>query len=127
MSTTRQVSGIADAGTWDRARAADRVVLDAGDRVRRRIVLTTEKGKRLLLDFPEPMMLRDGDGLVLDDGSEDPVVREQRGRLLAAASSRGVRVETVETDAPSEVARYASLLLSGTYASRYLRLGLVEE
>jgi urease accessory protein len=24
---------------------------------------------KLLLDFPEPMMLRDGDGLVLDDGS----------------------------------------------------------
>jgi len=65
----RNVSGIADAGTWDRARAVDRVVLDADDRVRRRIVLTTEKGIKLLLDFPEPMMLRDGDGLVLDDGS----------------------------------------------------------
>ena len=47
--------------------------------------------------------------LVLDDGAEDPVVREQRGRLLAAAASRGVRVETVATDAASEVARYASL------------------
>ena len=65
--------------------------------------------------------------LVLDDGSEDPVVREQRGRLLAAAASRGVRVETVSTDAPAEVARYASLLLSGTYGAEYLRLGLVEE
>ena len=65
--------------------------------------------------------------LLLDDGSEEPVVREQRGRLLAAASSRGVRVENVSTDAPSEVARYASLLLSGTYAAEYLRLGLVEE
>ena len=63
------VSGIADAGTWDRTRTVDRVVLDAGDRVRRRIVLTTEKGMRLLLDFPEPVMLRDSDGLVLDDGS----------------------------------------------------------
>lgn len=65
----RHVGGIADAGTWDRARAVDRVVLDAGDRQRRRIVLTTEKGTRLLLDFAEPMMLRDGDGLVLEDGS----------------------------------------------------------
>jgi hypothetical protein len=65
--------------------------------------------------------------LVLDDGSEDPVVREHRGRLLAAAASRGVHVETVSTDAPSEVARYASLLLSGTYGAEYLRVGLVEE
>lgn len=65
--------------------------------------------------------------LVLDDGAEDPVVREQRGRLKAAAAARGVRVETVTTEAPSEVARYASLLLSGTYASEYLRLGLVDD
>jgi urease accessory protein len=65
----RHVGGIADAGTWDRARAVDRVVLDADDRLRRRIVLTTERGMRLLLDFAEPMMLRDGDGLVLDDGT----------------------------------------------------------
>ncbi|MEI5672381.1 MULTISPECIES: SIS domain-containing protein [unclassified Nocardioides] len=65
--------------------------------------------------------------LVLDDGAEDPVVREQRGRLQATATSRGVRVETVTTEAPSEVARYASLLLTGTYASEYLRLGLVED
>jgi len=65
--------------------------------------------------------------LVLDDGAEDPVVREQRGRLLAAAEARGVRVETVTTEASTEVARYASLLLSGTYAAEYLRLGLVED
>jgi urease accessory protein len=69
MTQVRSVSGIADAGTWDRARAIDRVVLDADDRLRRRIVLTTERGEKLLLDFAEPMMLRDGDGLVLDDGS----------------------------------------------------------
>jgi urease accessory protein len=65
----RHVGGIADAGTWDAGRAVDRVVLDADDRLRRRIVLTTEKGAELLLDFPQPMMLRDGDGLVLEDGS----------------------------------------------------------
>lgn len=65
--------------------------------------------------------------LVLDDGAEEPIVREQKGRLQAAAASRGVRVETVSTDAPTEVARYASLLLSGTYAAAYLGIGLVEE
>jgi Bacterial phospho-glucose isomerase C-terminal SIS domain len=65
--------------------------------------------------------------LVLDDGADDPVVREHRGRLQAAAAARGVRVEVVTTDAPTEVARYASLLLSGTYAAEYLRIGLVED
>jgi hypothetical protein len=65
--------------------------------------------------------------LVLDDGVEDPVVREHRGRLQAAAAGRGVRVETLTAEAPTEVARYASLMLSGTYAAEYLRLGLVED
>jgi len=81
----RHVSGIADAGTWDRGRAVDRVVLDAGDRVRRRIVLTTEKGSKLLLDFPEPMMLRDGDGLVLDDGSMVVVAGQAEALIEIAA------------------------------------------
>jgi hypothetical protein len=64
--------------------------------------------------------------LVLDDGNEDAIVREERGRLRAAASSRGVRVETLTTDAPTEIARYASLLLSGRYAAEYLGLGITE-
>jgi hypothetical protein len=73
-----------------------------------------------------------GDGrrpvlIVLDDGADDPVVREQRGRLQEAARSRGVRVEEVTTEADGEVARYASLLLNGTYAAEYLRLGLVDD
>ncbi|MBA2956350.1 hypothetical protein GON03_18580 [Nocardioides sp. MAH-18] len=65
--------------------------------------------------------------LVLDDGTDDPLVREQRARLVGAADERGVRVEVVTTDATTEVARYASLLLSGTYAAEYLRIGLVED
>jgi hypothetical protein len=54
-------------------------------------------------------------------------VREQRGRLQAAAATRGVRTETLTTEAETEVARYASLMLQGTYAAEYLRLGLVDE
>lgn len=64
--------------------------------------------------------------VILEDGADDPVVREHRGRLLAAAASRGVRSETITTDASTEVARYASLMLQGTYAAEYLRLGLVD-
>jgi urease accessory protein len=63
-----RVAAIKPAGNWDNAAAIDRVVLDAGDRNRRRIVLTGENGTQVLLDFAKPVSLRDGDGLVLDDG-----------------------------------------------------------
>ena len=65
----RRVVSINSAGSWSSATARDRVVLDAGDRNRRRIVLTGEKGTPFMLDFAAPVSLHDGDGLVLDDGS----------------------------------------------------------
>lgn len=65
--------------------------------------------------------------LVFDDGADDPIVREDRGRLQAAAAEHGVRVETLTSEAGTEVGRYASLVLSGRYAAEYLRLGLIEE
>ena len=65
----KRVSTIALGGKWPIASATDRVVLDAGDRQRRRAVLTGEKGTTFLIDFDKPTMLHDGDGLVLDDGS----------------------------------------------------------
>ncbi len=65
--------------------------------------------------------------VVLDDGADDPVGREQRDRLVATAEERRLRVEHLRSDAQGDVARYASLLLSGTYASEYLALGLVED
>jgi urease accessory protein len=65
----RRVSHIMRADDWDASAAADRVVLDAGDRARRRIVLRGQKGTEFLLDFEKPVRLRDGDGLVLDDGA----------------------------------------------------------
>jgi urease accessory protein len=64
-----RASEIKRAGAWDAALAADRVVLDAGDRHLRRVVLTGERGLRFLVDLPQPVQLRDGDALVLDDGS----------------------------------------------------------
>jgi urease accessory protein len=64
-----RVTAVKPAGQWNVSAAADRVVLDAGDRNRRRIVLKAEKGTELMLDFEKPVALRDGDGLALDDGS----------------------------------------------------------
>ena len=69
MSVQRRVFTIRPAGSFAAADAIDRVVLDADDRQRRRIVLAGEKGTKLLLDFERPVTLRDGDGLVLEDGS----------------------------------------------------------
>jgi urease accessory protein len=65
----RRVSEIKSSGAWNDSGAIDRVILDADDRQRRRIVLTGESGTELLLDLAKPVSLRDGDGLLLDDGS----------------------------------------------------------
>ena len=64
----RRASVIKRVGEWDAA-AIDRVVLDAGDRQRRRMVLTGEQGTVFLLDLAKPETLHDGDALVLDDGA----------------------------------------------------------
>ncbi|SFB75359.1 phospho-glucose isomerase C-terminal SIS domain-containing protein [Nocardioides terrae] len=82
--------------------------------------------------FDDPFDGGDGAGprpvlVVLDDGADDPVRHEQRSTLTRAADERGVRVEVIAAEASSEVARYAELLLSGTYAAEYLRIGLVED
>ena len=65
----RRVREVRAAALWNAAAARDRVVLDANDRNRRRIVLAGERGTAFMLDFSAPVSLRDGDGLVLDDGS----------------------------------------------------------
>lgn len=81
--------------------------------------------------FADPIADGTGDRrpvlVMLDDGVDDPVVRDQRQRLEDAARSQDVRIEHVSSEAAGEVARYASLLLSGTYAAEYLRLGLVAD
>jgi urease accessory protein len=46
----------------------DRVVLDHGDRHRRRVAMRGAGGLGFLLDLPEPTVLEDGDALVLQDG-----------------------------------------------------------
>ena len=63
------------------------VVLDAGERHRRRIVLTGERGTIFLLDLPQAVALRDGDGLVLDDGSVIRVTGKPEPLVEIAAAS----------------------------------------
>src|ERR1051325_2226431 len=59
---------VAKAGTWPEGEARDRIVLDFDERYRRRKVLLAEGGLQFLLDLPEAVALRDGDGLALEGG-----------------------------------------------------------
>ena len=81
--------------------------------------------------FDDPFADGEGDVrpmlLIFDDGTVDPVVREDHERLRGAAAEHGVRTEVVTTEADTEIARYASLVLNGRYAAEYLRLGLVTD
>ena len=70
----KRASQVVRAGAWRTADAVDRVVLDADERHRRRMVLAGEGGMKFLLDLAEVTGLRDGDGLVLDDGTVVAVI-----------------------------------------------------
>jgi urease accessory protein len=65
----RRASSICRADFVSESLVVDRVVLDADERHRRRITLTGEGGTTFLLDLPHATALRDGDGLVLEDGA----------------------------------------------------------
>ena len=79
---------VKSANTWDHAQAVDRVVLDADERHRRRVVLKGESGMIFMLDLPRPVMLKDGDGLVLEDSTMVQVVgRPETLVAITAASS----------------------------------------
>lgn len=87
----RRSIAVKPVGAWSAREAIDRVILDADDRQRRRIVLTGESGTTFLLDLERPISLRNGDGLVLDDGA----VVEVRGApepLIEVAGPRAVDV-----------------------------------
>jgi urease accessory protein len=56
------------AGSWDTTREVDRVLIDYDRRFRRRIVLTTLLGAEVLIDLPQAIRLRDGDGLLVENG-----------------------------------------------------------
>ena len=90
IRAVRRTQQVLRAGTWRAADAIDRVVLDADERYRRRIVLTGEGGLRFLLDFAEAKPLRDGDGLLLDDGATVAVVAKPELLVeIAAGASDG--------------------------------------
>jgi len=85
----QRATKIRAAGSFDASSAVDRVVLDADERHRRRIVLTGECGTKFLLDLDHAVALREGDGLVLEAGAivtvagkPEPLVEIEAGSSL---------------------------------------------
>ena len=64
----RRANRMAQAGEWPKEKASGAVVLDYDSRHRRRIRLSCEDGTPVLLDLEKAIALRDGDGLVTEDG-----------------------------------------------------------
>ena len=83
----KRIVAIRPAGEWNAAGAADFVVLDAQDRHRRRAVFAGAGGTGYLLDLPHPAQLRDGDGLVLEDGSVVRVAGQTEPLVEVAAAN----------------------------------------
>lgn len=64
----RRAARVASAGSWPAESRVDSITLIYDDRYRRRLRLLGDAGTDFLLDLPEPRVLRDGDGLALEDG-----------------------------------------------------------
>lgn len=81
------------AKSWSHA-ASDAVVLDFDARHRRRMAMTGERGLEFLLDLPEAVALKDGDGLVLEDGRvvEVKAALEPLAEITAADASTLTRL-----------------------------------
>jgi urease accessory protein len=86
MTQPSPITRVTPAGGWT-GHAADMVVLDYDGRHRRRIVLTGLSGAHYLLDLPEAMHLRDGDGLELPAGGVVQVVAKAEPLLEVTAHS----------------------------------------
>ncbi|MGE3404787.1 MAG: urease accessory protein UreE [Vicinamibacterales bacterium] len=84
----QRATAIAAAGTWPAERRADTVSLDWDLRSRRRMVMHGQGGMRFLLDLPAASALRDGDGLVLEDGRVVAVAAKPEALMELRARDR---------------------------------------
>ena len=91
----QRATNIREAGSFHPSQAIDRVVLDADERHRRRIVLIGENGTKFLLDLLNVVPLREGDGLVLDDGS------------IVTVAGRAEPLLEIEAKSPVDLVRLA--------------------
>jgi urease accessory protein len=94
IRAVKRASQVLRAGAWRTADVIDHVVLDAGERYRRRIVMTGERGGKFLLDLREATALCGGDGLLLDDGAIVAVIArpEPLVEIAAAGAAEGTAI-----------------------------------
>jgi urease accessory protein len=108
-----RATSVKAAQTW-RETPADTVVLEFDDRHRRRFAMTGTRGLQFLLDLPETVALRGGDGLVLEDG-----------RLVEVVAAPEPLIEIRGVD-PNQLVRIAWHLgnrhLPVQIAGKYLRI-----
>lgn len=91
----RRASLVQPASVVAQAEVVTTVTLSAHDRHRRRIRMVADDGKDFLLDLPNAAYLRDGDGLVLDNG----------GVIVVKAAAEAVADLSATT--PEQAARLA--------------------
>ncbi len=93
------------AGEWSSLNI-DTVELDFDARYRRRLTLKGLRGFEFLLDLPDAVQLRNGDGLVLEDG-----------RIVLVKAKREPLVE-ITASGPAELARSRGTSAIGTCRCR---------
>lgn len=87
-----RAASVAPAGSWA-GPAIDAVTLDFDARFRRRIAMTTDGGRELLLDLPEARRLAAGDGLVTEAGIvEVKAARERLAELTCRTPAQLLRL-----------------------------------
>jgi urease accessory protein len=82
-----RVTEILPAGQWPASGERDRITLTYQDRHRRRVALTGEGGTTFLLDLPQAVLLREGDGARLSGGGFVRVQAETEALLEVTAGS----------------------------------------
>lgn len=70
----KHATELAGAGHWPAADAVDRVSLDHILRQKRRLRVTAEQGSDIMIDLPGNATMRQGDGLLLEEGGWIEVV-----------------------------------------------------
>ncbi len=75
------------AGDWPSWMAAQTIALDFDHRFRRRLRFCTAEGSEVLLDLPDAVHIRNGDALVLEDGTFISVAATPENLLEITASN----------------------------------------